>query len=362
MSGMETRVLHVAPPVTPQSPAVQAGAALIRAGELVAFPTETVYGLGANALDAAAVAKIFTAKGRPIHDPLIVHIASPDQVHAVAERLPPLAYALIAACFPGALTLVLPRRQHVPPNVSAGLPTVGVRMPAHPVALTLIEAAGVPLAAPSANLFAHTSPTTAAHVLADLGGRIPLILDGGATDIGVESTILDLSGEHPRLLRPGGVSLERIQAIVGDVKIEIVQRYAGGGDPMDSLPAPGMFLKHYAPHAPLSLYEGEDSAVRAALQQAVNGARAAGERIGLLILEEDRPAFAAWEGNPQIVIGSLGKGASPDQAAARLYTLLRHFDAAEVTVIFARAMPPVGIGAAVQDRLMRAAAGRIIRL
>ena len=209
----ETRIL----PATPV--AIAEAAALIRAGELVAFPTETVYGLGADALNAQAVAKIFAAKQRPANDPLIVHIAVTDQLAQLSPAVPALAQALIAAFWPGPLTLVLPRRADLPAILSAGLPTVAVRMPSHPVAQALIEAAGTPIAAPSANLFSHTSPTTAQHVWEDLNGQIPLILDGGPTPVGVESSVLDLSGSHPRLLRPGAVSVEAIARLAPDVEV-----------------------------------------------------------------------------------------------------------------------------------------------
>src|SRR5262245_22416754 len=191
-------------PVAPEPAVIQQAASVIRAGGLVAFPTETVYGLGANALDATAVARIFAAKGRPASDPLIVHIAAFAQLDDIAEQIPPLARELAAAFWPGPLTLVLRRRSIVPANVSAGRETVAVRMPAHPVALALCGAAGVPIAAPSANLFTRTSPTEAEHVLEDLAGRIDLLLDGGPTPIGLESTVLDLTQSPPALLRPGG--------------------------------------------------------------------------------------------------------------------------------------------------------------
>lgn len=334
--------------------AIAEAAALIRSGELVAFPTETVYGLGANAFDANAVAKIFTAKGRPTNDPLIVHIAGRNELNAVAESIPLQAERLMAAFWPGPLTLILPRGSQMPPNVSAGLSTVAVRMPAHPVALALISAAGVPIAAPSANRFAHTSPTTAQHVYDDLAGRLSLILDGGSTIIGVESSIVDMSGERPRLLRPGGTSPEAIARIVPD--LEIVTRYADSSS--DALPAPGMLLKHYSPRAELRLFDGELAAVRAALHQTARELLSQGQRVGLLVAEEDRAALQDVA-TPLIVLGSLTE---LEDVARHLFAGLRDLDALEVSVILARTYPSTGIGLAIRDRLLRAANGRLIQV
>jgi L-threonylcarbamoyladenylate synthase len=335
-------------------------AALIRAGELVAFPTETVYGLGANAFDAQAVARIFAAKGRPASDPVIVHVASHAQLDDVTPHVPPLGARLIDAFWPGPLTLVLARGPRIPPGVSAGLPTVAVRMPSHPVALALIEAAGVPVAAPSANLFGHASPTTAQHVLDDLGGRVALVLDGGPTPVGVESSILDLSGERPRLLRPGGVPLEAILHFAPEV--EVVNRLArleeleGSGE--IGLPAPGMLVRHYSPRAEMIVFEGEDEAVRGALAEAAAGLLAEGRSVGLLVAEEDRAALA-WLGVPTVVLGALG---DLEQIARNLFAGLRELDEVGVQVILARAYPPAGLGLAIRDRLLRAAEGRLRRV
>ncbi len=339
---------------------IRQAAALIRAGELVAFPTETVYGLGANAFDAQAVARIFAAKGRPASDPVIVHVASRAQLAEVTPHVPPLGARLIDAFWPGPLTLVLPRGPRIPSDVSAGLPTVAVRMPAHPVALALIEAAGVPIAAPSANLFGHASPTTAQHVLDDLAGRVALILDGGPTPVGVESSILDLSGERPRLLRPGGVPLEAIlhyapevEVVNRLVRLEELERNGEAG-----LPAPGMLARHYSPRAEMIVFEGEDGAVRGALAEATAGLLAEGRAVGLLVAEEDRAALARL-GVPIVVLGAL---ADLEQIARNLFAGLRELDEHGVQVILARAYPPVGLGLAIRDRLIRAAEGRLRRV
>ncbi len=339
--------------LVPANPAAIAEAAeLICAGQLVAFPTETVYGLGAHALNATAVYRIFAAKGRPSTDPLIVHIIGAEQLGQVAADVPDLAYRLIEAFWPGPLTLILPRHPNVPAVVSAELPTVAVRVPSHPVAEALIRAANVPIAAPSANRFAHTSPTTAKHVYDDLAGRVPLILDGGPTAIGVESTIVDVTGAHPKLLRPGAIGLAALSAIVPD--IELISRYL----PMDAGPqhAPGQLMMHYAPAAELFLFEGDSDAICFALRQAVAEHIRHGRRPGLLIAAEDHAALSGI-GVPIEVTGSL---ADLDQVAKHLFAGLRTLDSQKVDVILARGYPTHGIGLAIRDRLIRAAAGRAI--
>jgi L-threonylcarbamoyladenylate synthase len=352
----ETRII----PATPS--AIAEAAALIQAGELVAFPTETVYGLGADALNADAVAKIFVAKQRPANDPLIVHIAAVDQLELISPSVPALALVLIEAFWPGPLTLVLPRHAHLPPMLSAGLPSVAVRMPAHPVAKALIEAAGTPIAAPSANLFSYTSPTTAQHVWEDLRGRIPLILDGGPTPVGVESSVLDLSGPRPRLLRPGGVSLEAIARFATDV--DVVRRYVDPGEGADAeaVASPGMLLRHYSPRAKVYLVEGPETAVQAALAADARDLRKSGKLVGLLIAEEDRGPLeraGVIDYAPVIALGPLD---DIEHVARTLYAGLRALDSLGVDVILARAFPAQGIGLAVHDRLLRAAEGRVRRV
>ncbi len=334
--------------------AIQEAAALIRAGELVAFPTETVYGLGANAFDSVAIAKVFAAKGRPTTDPLIVHVSAPQALADVAVNIPALAWRLIDAFWPGPLTLIVPRGARIPPNVSAGLKTVAVRMPAHPVAAALLKAAGVPIAAPSANRFAHTSPTSAQHVFEDLADRIPLILDGGTTPIGVESTIVDVTSDPPRLLRPGGISAEAIQQI--SPSLEIDSHYVTPG--VEALPAPGMLLKHYSPLADLHLFEGDADAVRAAIRSTAQALTRQGQRVGLLIAQEDQPTLATLN-YPTVIVGSL---TDLEQVAHNLFAALRRLDGFGVEIILARAYPQHGIGQAIMDRLLRAAEGRITRV
>ncbi len=330
---------------------IAAAAAVLRAGGLVAFPTETVYGLGANAFDAAAVAAIFRAKGRPAADPLIVHLAQAAELERVARVVPDAARALAATFWPGPLTLVLPKRAEVPPNVTAGLDTVGVRVPSHPVARALIVAAGVPLAAPSANLFARPSPTRAEHVMQDLRGRIDLVLDGGPTAIGVESTIVDLSAAPPRLLRPGGVPAEAVEAVLG-VPLAALPASAVA----DAQLAPGLFEVHYAPRTPLVLISGEPPAAREGLRAGVAAALAAGRRVGILLLDEDRDLLPG-----SVVAEPVGSFANPRESAAHLFHALRALDQAGLDVLFARdlADPRRGLGRALADRLRRAARQRV---
>jgi L-threonylcarbamoyladenylate synthase len=342
-----TRLLPVDSP-----DALLAACRLLREGDVVAFPTETVYGLGANALDANAVEKIFAAKKRPNNDPLIVHVHSLADLARYSLNPPPLAYALAQVFWPGPLTLVLRRAPIIPPNVCAGLDTVGLRMPSHSVARKLLQITQLPIAAPSANQFSHTSPTTAQHVWDDLNGRIPLILDGGPTNIGVESTILDLTHTRPRLLRPGGVSLENLRAHLPDIELPNEKVISD----TDASLAPGQFLRHYAPNAPMVVYSGSDEAVRAAIRRLTNEALEAGQKVGLLIATEDAPALA----DLPVTVKVLGALKNTSEAAHRLFAALRDLEADGVTVIVARMFPAEQIGLALQDRLMRAAEGRVI--
>ncbi len=346
---MQTRVLKVDPMRldTPEATAVlHEAAAIIQQGGLVAFPTETVYGLGADALNSTAVARIFAAKKRPFYDPIIVHVADAAELPRVAQNVPPLAYQLANQFWPGPLTLVLPKGTAVPDVVTAGGPTVAVRCPAHPVALALIYAAGTPIGAPSANRFSHTSPTSAQHVWEDLAGEVALILDGGPTLVGVESTVLDITGEKPLLLRPGGVPLEALQALLPEVA---VQRQMA--PPHTDLPSPGMLERHYAPHTELWLFTGEETAVRQAMLQTAKEQRGNGRSVALLLAQEDVPFFAAGEWETAVV----GSVADLEGVARQLFYTLRQIDRLDVSLILARDFPQVGLGLAVHDRLVRAA-------
>ncbi|MBI1258355.1 MAG: threonylcarbamoyl-AMP synthase [Chloroflexi bacterium] len=347
----ETRVLRVNPE-HPESDLIEQAAVVIRSGGLVAFPTETVYGLGANATDPDAVDRIFSAKERPAVDPLIVHLATVDQLSSVALELPPIAQEL-TALWPGPLTMILKRHPSIPPNVSAGLETVGVRVPSHPVAHALIAAAGVPIAAPSANRFSRPSATTVAHVLEDLQGRVDIVLDGGATTFGIESTIVDVTSEPPRILRYGAVQPETFESLGFSTADHL-----NTGDEAAAKPAPGMMLKHYSPRARLLFY-GDGSPVESILRQMQIDARifaSEGYRVGILAPESESTAFAGHEA----VVISLGS--SLDQIAARLFAAMRELDHASVDVILARGYERSGIGAALWERLLRAAEGEIVQV
>ncbi|HEY1013460.1 MAG TPA: L-threonylcarbamoyladenylate synthase, partial [Herpetosiphonaceae bacterium] len=289
MEPIETKVLRV-DAARPEQGAIDEAAAALRRGGLVAFPTETVYGLGANALDAAAVGRIFAAKGRPAFDPLIVHLFSLAQLDEVAVAIPDRAWALARAFWPGPLTLVLQRHPALPEALAAGRTTVAVRMPNHPVAAALLRSADLPVAAPSANLFSRPSPTLASHVLDDLAGRIDLVLDGGPASIGLESTVLDLTQESPVVLRPGGITLEALRPSLPDVTL--ATKYLAVGDAAGAPASPGMLTKHYSPSAAVLLVSGPAAAVDERMRAELARLRAAGDAVGVMAPADEQ---AAWE-------------------------------------------------------------------
>ena len=354
---MKTRVVSV-DPAKPDSALIEEAAQALRDGKLVAFPTETVYGLGAHALNPDAVQKIFDAKERPGTDPLIVHIAHIGQVNQVAIGLPPAARKLALSFWAGPLTLILKKKPEVPDIVTAGLPNVAVRVPSHRVARALMEMAGVPIAAPSANRFSRPSPTTAAHVLEDLDGRIDLVLDGGATDIGLESTIVDFSVEPPVLRRPGGITFEQIHSLVPDVVLHEAQASAD-----DAQVSPGQLTRHYAPQAELTLYEGPQDAVMKQLAIDLRALVAAGERIGVLAPEEDlkalAPEIAARASAGRIETVPFGARGDLERSGRELYAAIRALDATGVSRILAIGVGTDGLARALHDRLKRAADGRV---
>ena len=319
--------------VKPDATIIARAAELLRSGGLVAFPTETVYGLGANALDARAVDRIYAAKGRPSHNPLIVHIANVDQVLRVARKWTDRAELLARAFWPGPLTLVLPKRDEVPEAVSAGLPTVAVRLPSHPVAHALLLAADIPVAAPSANKSMMLSPTTGAHVEKSLGDAVDLILDAGPTPVGIESTVLDLTRAVPVLLRPGSVTIEQIESVIGPIEV--------GGPVRDGAPrpSPGMMERHYSPRATLLLVGSDD------VSAAVVAEQRAGRRVGALV--RTVPLQERAERMPSDAAGY----------AARLYGALHELDDAGYDVIVVERVPDTPEWSAVRDRLARAAHG-----
>ncbi len=409
-------------PDDPDPRALAAPAAALAAGALVAFPTETVYGLGADAWNPAALARIYAVKGRPATDPLIVHVLDWPAARALvdprADRpLLDLAARLAAAFWPGPLTLVLPRHPRLPLEVTGGGPSVALRAPAHPVARRLLALAGVPVAAPSANRFGGVSPTSADDVLADLGPGLDWLVDGGPCPLGLESTVLDLRGPRPRILRPGGVSREALAALLpqglegpgdeatqadGSAAEDGAGAIANAGDPVAGsdtdiggasgidddnegapadplaapLPSPGLLSRHYAPrHARLSLFVGAPEAQRQAILAAALEARSAGRRVALLVPAEDQaplraalateaavPASPPLPATPAVTVATLGARADLAEAARLLYRRLRDLDAAGYEVILALDLGAAGLGLALRDRLSRAAEGRVIRL
>ena len=324
--------------------AIRRAAELLRAGGTVAFPTETVYGLGANALDAAAVAKVFEAKQRPAWDPLIVHVSDRAMLEQVAE-IPASVEGLLEAFWPGPMTLLLPKKAAVPDAVTAGRRLVGVRMPRHRVALALIAAAGVPIAAPSANLFGKTSPTTAEHVLSDLDGRIDAVLDGGSTSVDVESTVLDACVEPIVLYRPGAVTAEQIAEVTGRA-VQVFERSAEAALP-ESLPSPGVGLRHYAPRARLLLVEGADvKELQQRLAELALSLRVEG-KIGVMLP-------TGWSSGSDSTF-AWGDWQDGESLARRLFAGMRYLDEEGVTVILCPMPTGGGIGAALRDRLGKAA-------
>ena len=342
-------------PLRPDSEAIQKAALILRTGGLVAFPTETVYGLGANAFDREALAGIFRVKGRPQDNPLIVHVADPKTVFQLAAEVPQKALILMETFWPGPLTIILPKNPLIPDEVSAGLNSVALRMPAHPVALELIREAGIPVAAPSANLSGRPSPTTAGHVLKDLGDLIDAVLDGGPADLGLESTVVDLTASVPAILRPGGVTLEEISRVIGELQLDslLAQEHDFNTAPVRS---PGMKYKHYAPEAPLFIIEGEPLKVARRLGELICRYQDEGKKVGVLVYEENAGLYGCGE----VIIA--GRRREPSEIAARLYSALRHFDELGVDVILAEGVEPKGLGLAIMNRLYRAAGGRVIRV
>ena len=325
---------------------------ILRSGGLVAFPTETVYGLGANALDGQAAEKTYRAKGRPSDNPLIVHIAEIRAMETLAQEVPRQAYALAEAFWPGPLTLILPKNPVVPYSTTGGLDTVAVRMPDHPVALALIREGGGYVSAPSANTSGRPSPTTAEHVLEDLDARIDLVLDGGPVEIGVESTILDLTQEVPVILRPGAITQEMLETVVGTVRMDEALLSEDTKAPPK---APGMKYRHYAPRAEMLLVEGTPTGTVKAIRQLAHQALRQGRKVGILASEE---TWDAYEEGFVKVIGTRERGGSVAQG---LYRILREFDRTGVEVIYSETFPREGIGSAVMNRLEKAASHRWMR-
>ncbi|QHE63926.1 threonylcarbamoyl-AMP synthase [Rossellomorea vietnamensis] len=328
-------------------PQIVDAAKVLQQDEVVAFPTETVYGLGANATSDTAVEKIFKAKGRPSDNPLIVHISNKEQLEGLVEEIPVDASKLIDAYWPGPLTIIFKNKENVfSERVTAGLDTVGIRMPDHAVALSIIEATGLPIAAPSANRSGKPSPTTVQHVIDDLDGRIAGVVDGGETGVGVESTVVDCTGEFPVILRPGGITKEQLEEVVGKVEVDPSLK-EGKGAPK----SPGMKYTHYAPDAPVYLVDGTKEDV----QRLVNEKKEEGLKVGVLTTEERMDWYQAD------LILSAGRRDDLKTVAQHLYDTLRAFNRSNVDIIFAEMFPEEGVGLAIMNRLQKAAGYRVIR-
>ena len=338
----------------PDRALLREAADIIRRGGLVAFPTETVYGLGGNALDPLASERIYAAKGRPSDNPLIVHIADMAELPPLVREIPEMARRLMDAYWPGPMTLIFPKADIVPDATTGGLDTVAVRMPSHPVAAALIRETGLPIAAPSANASGRPSPTKASHVAEDLSGRIDMILDGGEVDIGLESTVIDVTGEEPVILRPGYISLEAVRraAGAGEDDPTILKKPEGDLRPK----APGMKYRHYAPRARMQIFAGAPGAVTERILSLMQADLAEGRRVGVLCSEE---TAASYEGADVKILGSQG---DEEAAAHNLFNALRECDEDGVDVIYAEAFEEGEIAEAVMNRMLKAAGYSLTRL
>lgn len=323
----------------------------IREGELVAFPTETVYGLGANGLDEDAVKKIYIAKGRPSDNPLILHISSGEELQPLVKDIPPIAYKCMERFWPGPLTMIFKKSEIIPSIITGGLDTVAIRMPSHPIASALISASGVPIAAPSANTSGRPSPTNAEHVMEDMKEKIPIIIDGGNTGIGLESTVLDLSVENPMILRPGGITLEDLREIIPNVTQDrsIVQK--------DAVPkSPGQKYRHYAPKAEMILFTGRVDDMVEEINNRVDKLIFQGKKVGIIATDETKNRY-----NRGLVVVS-GSRKEPETIAANLFSVIRGFDKEDIEIILAEGVAVDNIGMAIMNRMIKAAGGKIINL
>ena len=350
---METKRITVTDSDRIKEEELEEAARILREGGLVAFPTETVYGLGANALDEEAAKKIYAAKGRPSDNPLIAHISSPEELKPLAAEIPDMAKKLMDCYWPGPMTLVFKKTDLVPYGTTGGLDTVAVRMPSDPVAKTLIRLAGVPIAAPSANSSGRPSPTTADHVWQDMEGKIDMIVDGGPVGIGLESTIIDVTGPVAMILRPGAITIEMVRETLGEAEMDpaILGPMKEGEHPK----APGMKYRHYAPKAPLTLVEGEMDQVVKTINRLAREALKEGKKVGIICTDETRTCY------PADMIQSIGIRAKEETVAHNLYAVLREFDDLGADVIYSESFPGDQIGQAIMNRLTKAAGYHIIK-
>lgn len=349
---METIVSKITNKIEDNQAIVKAGE-IIREGGLVAFPTETVYGLGGDALNPEASGKIYAAKGRPSDNPLIIHICRLEDIYKIVDDFPDSAKKMAERFWPGPLTMVLPKSEVVPKETTGGLDTVAVRMPVDPIALSFIEEAGGYVAAPSANLSGRPSPTSAKYVIEDMQGRIEMILDGGEVEIGLESTIVDLTGEVPMLLRPGYITVEMLREVLGEVAID---RTILDGDCLDKPKAPGMKYKHYAPKGELTIVVGAEEAVLDKINEMAEEALKRGETVGIIGTDE---TIEKYHGSS---LKSVGPRSDEVSIAKRLYRILREFDDENVTVIFSESFDAGGMGQAIMNRLLKAAGHQVLKI
>lgn len=349
---MKTEIWRVSK-AQPDREIIRTAAKIIKEGGLIAFPTETVYGLGADGLNPEAVKKIFLAKGRPVDNPLILHIANMKDVFYLAAIVPLKAQVLMENFWPGPLTLILPKSKFIPDEITAGLDTVAIRMPQHPVALALIRESGVPLAAPSANLSGYPSPTEAAHVWHDLSERIDGILDAGAAGVGLESTVLDISGEVPVILRPGGVTKEELEEVIGPVQYDPALL-----DSSEIPKSPGMKYTHYSPRAEVLLLDGEIERVISMITEQVDKYRQKDRKVGLLLTDE---VYQKVKGIENTYIKNLGSRKELEKIAHNIYAELRDCDIAGVDVILTETYREEGLGTALMNRLLKSAGYKVIR-
>lgn len=347
---METKIINI-DKLDIDEDKLREAADIIKAGGLIGFPTETVYGLGANGLDVEAVKKIYIAKDRPEDNPLILHVASKDQVEALVDNISETAKLCMDKFWPGPLTLIFNRSKLVPDIITAGLDSVAIRMPDNAIALRLIEMANTPIAAPSANTSGTPSPTKASHVIEDLSSKIDMIIDGGSTEVGIESTILDLTGDIPSILRPGGITMEQISEIIPDVIIDVTDI-----SEFKTPKSPGQKYRHYAPNADLILFEGEMDEISKAINKKTYELMEDGSKVGIMATEETKEEYP--EGYV-IVVGSRDKR---ETIASNLFTAMRFFDEAKVNVILAEGIDMNNIGTAIMNRLVKASSGRVINV
>lgn len=326
---------------------------ILREGGIVAFPTETVYGLGADALNPKAIKKVFAAKGRPSDNPLIIHVSRVEDIEPLVEEIPEKAYKAMAEFWPGPLTIILKKTQLVPREISGGLATVAIRMPSHPIALKLIEAAGLPIAAPSANTSGRPSPTKADHVIEDLKGKVDAIISGGDSRVGIESTVLDMTGDIPLILRPGGITREMLEKVLGEVAIDPAVEGPTSGKTKPK--SPGMKYTHYSPRAEMVVVEGEPDSVVSKIKQLKSQYEKENKKVGIICTDETLVNYDKG------IIKSLGSRRQLNIIAANLFKVLREFDKTDVEIILCESVDSIDLGQAIMNRLSKAAGYHIYK-